>query len=161
MAWLTLNGGDLLSILTQQERDLFGQGDSASNSPDRLVAILKWVTAQIRGKVAACAANRDLMGPVNTVPEELYGDGIVIARFQLLTSLPTPGRAFQDESRLRAYSDALKHLDDAAACTIAIEPPLPGDLYEADSSAFGSRDDALADPVLSRNRNVIDFGFWK
>jgi hypothetical protein len=158
MAWLPLAADDLLSAVTQPERDLFGSGDSASSSPDRLEQIVTWVVDQVRGKVAACAENRDVMGANGTIPAELYGDAIAICRFQLLTSFPA-GRSFLDEGRMRAYSDALKHLDDAAACTIAIEPPVPGDVYTPDSSAFGSRDDALCDPTLQRNRNVIDFGF--
>ena len=160
MAWKTLNADDMLSALTQPERDLFGQGDSASNSADRLDAILNWVVSKVRGKVAACAQNRDNEGPSGTIPEELYGDAIAIARFQLLTSFPA-GKVFLDEGRMRAYTDAIKNLDDAAACTIAIESSVPGNLYTGDASAFGSRDDALCDPVLSRNRNVINFGFWK
>lgn len=160
MAWKTLNADDMLSALTQPERDLFGQGDSASTSADRLDAILEWVVSQVRGKVAACAQNRDNVGLAGTIPEELYGDAIAIARFQLLTAFPA-GKVFLDDGRMRAYTDALQHLDDAAACTIAIEGSVPGDTYAGDSSAFGSRDDALCDPRMRGNRNVIDFGFWK
>jgi len=159
MAWQVLDPDDLLSVLTQPERDLFGQGDSASTSPDRLVAIVGWVIDQVRGKVAACAENRDVMGPSGTIPAELYGDAIVIARFQLLTSFPA-GKAFLDEGRMRAYSDALKHLDDAAAGKLAIEPVATPDQFAPDAVGFGSRDDDIANPLNWCNRNDIDFGFW-
>jgi hypothetical protein len=159
MAWTALSPVDLLSAITQPERDLFGAGDSAATSPDRLTAIVNWVVSQVRGKVAASEANKNVMGADGTIPAELYGDAIAICRFQLLTSFPA-GRSFLDEGRMQAYRDALKHLDDAAACKIAIEPA-GAVAYALDQSAFGSRDDALRDPVLRRNPNIIDWGFWR
>ncbi len=158
MAWLPLAAADLLSAVTQPERDLFGSGDSASNSPDRLDQIILDVIAQVRGNVAGCAPNKNVMGADGTIPSELYGDAIAICRFQLLTSFPA-GKSFLDEGRMQAYRDALKHLDDAAACKIGIEPA-GATAYAGDLSAFGSRDDALCNPTLRRNPNIIDFGFW-
>ena len=158
MAWLPLLATDLLSAVTQPERDLFGSGDAASGSPDRLTQIVVHVIAQVRGKVAGCASNKNSMGADGTIPSELYGDAIAICRFQLLTSFPA-GKSFLDEPRMQAYRDALKHLDDAAACTVGIEPS-GATAYAGEQSAFGSRDDAIANPAMWRNPNVIDFGFW-
>jgi hypothetical protein len=158
MAWNSLNADDLKSALTQPEIDLFEQGASDSSSSARLDAIVGWVVDMVRGKVAACAKNRDAMGPNGTIPAELYGDAIAIARFQLLTSFPA-GKMFIDDARMRAYTDALKHLDDAAACTLSVEP-FGTVSFASDASAFGSRDDYLEDRTKRPNRNVLDFGFW-
>jgi hypothetical protein len=158
MAWSTLSADDMLNALTQPERDLFGTGDAGPGSSDRLDAIVLWVVDQVRGKVAACAKNKDAMGPNGQIPAELYGDAIAIARFQLLTSFPA-GKMFLDDARMRAYTDALKHLDDAAACTLAVEP-FGTVSFASDASAFGTRDDYLCDPTKRPNRNVLDFGFW-
>jgi hypothetical protein len=158
MAWNSLNSDDLLSALTQPERDLFGTGDSGPGSGDRLDSIVLWVVDMVRGKVAACAKNRDAMGPNGTIPAELYGDAVAIARFQLLTSFPA-GKMFLDDARMRAYTDALKHLDDAAACTLAVES-FGAVTFPSAGSAFGTRDDYLEDPTKRLNRNVMDFGFW-
>jgi hypothetical protein len=158
MGWNSLNADDLKSALTQPEIDLFEQGASESSSPARLDDIVGWVVDQVRGKVAACAKNRDAMGPNGSIPAELYGDAIAIARFQLLTSFPA-GKMFIDDARMRAYTDALKHLDDAAACTLAVEPANTT-TFTTNASAFGTRDDYLCDPTKPKNRNVLDFGFW-
>jgi hypothetical protein len=156
--WNALNADDLLSAVTGPERKLFGTGDAAPGTGDRLDAQVGWVVDQVRGKVAACAKNRDAMGPNGTIPSELYGDAIAILRYQFLNSFPA-GKMFLDEGRTRAYTDALKHLDDAAACTLAVEP-FGTVTFASDASAFGSRDDYLEDRTKRPNRNVLDFGFW-
>jgi hypothetical protein len=158
MAWSTLSAADMLNALTAPERDLFGSGDSASTSPDRLTAIISWVVDQVRGKVAALPENRGVMGASGTLPPELYGAAIAIARYTLLTSFPA-GRMFLDDARTRAYTDALKQLDDAAEGKLIVEPGTTT-TFTANASAFGSRDDYLSDPTKRKNRNVEDFGFW-
>jgi hypothetical protein len=158
MAWQTLNADDMTSALTQPERDLFESG-AASSGTDRLDQILIWVVALVRGKVAACAKNREYMGPDGTVPAELYGDAIEIARYKLLTSFPQ-GKLFIDDARVRGYSDAVKHLDDAAAGTLAVEVAT-GKTFALNLSGFGSRDDYLDNPAKPWNSNVVDFGFWQ
>jgi Protein of unknown function (DUF1320) len=156
--WSELNADDLLSALTQPERDLFGTGDSGPGSGDRLDAIVGWVVDQVRGKVAALPENRGVMGATGTLPPELYGAAIAIARYMLLTSFPA-GRMFLDDARTRAYTDALKQLDDAAEGKLIVEPGTTA-TFTANASAFGSRDDYLCDPTKRPNRNVLDFGFW-
>jgi hypothetical protein len=158
MAWLPLIGKDILSILTQPERDLFGQGFSASSSDDRLDAILVWVVSLVRGKVAAFPENLGVMGAPGTIPPELYGAAIEIARWKLLTAFPQ-GRVFLDAARERSYTDALKQLDDAAEGKLIVEPGT-STTFTTNASAFGTRDDYLEDPTKRPNRNVLDFGFW-
>jgi hypothetical protein len=158
MAWNSLNADDLLSALTQPEKDLFGTGDSGPGSGDRLDAIVVWVVDQVRGKVAALPENRGAMGASGTLPPELYGAAIAIARYTLLTSFPA-GRMFLDDARTRAYTDALKQLDDAAEGKLIVEPGT-STTFSTNASAFGTRDDYLDDRTKRPNRNVMDFGFW-
>lgn len=156
--WQQLDPDDLLNQLTQPERDLFGTGSAAAGIPDRLPRILEWVVAQVRGRVAAFPENRKNMGADDTVPEELYGAAIEIARYQFLTSYPG-GTLFIDAARMRCYTDALKQLDDVAKGLMFVELG-SNRTFVPDSVAFGSRDDYLCDPRFPRNRNVIDFGFY-
>jgi phage gp36-like protein len=156
--WSALNAYDINATLTAPEISLFNEGDSFSTASPRLDSIISWVVDSVRAKVAACAENRNVMGPVGTIPSELYGDAIAIARYQLLTSFPA-GKNFLDEGRTRTYTDALKHLDDVAAGKLAIEPS-GGTTFAPDLSAFGSRDDDICNPANWCNRNVIDWGGW-
>jgi hypothetical protein len=156
--WQGLDPDDLKSALTQPELDLFNQSQSSIDSPDRVLRILDETVGMVRGKVAAFAENRVSMGEDDTIPEELYGAAINIARYQFLTSFPE-GKLFLDDGRTQLYKDALKQLDDAAKGTLFVQ--LSGSVqFVPDANRFGSRDDAVNDPTLFRNRNVIDFGFW-
>lgn len=154
--WRELDPDDMLNTLTQPERDLFGTGSSDPAFPDRLAQVLSFVVSQVRSKVAAWPDNRGSMGPEETIPEELYLAAINIARFQFLTAFPQ-GRLFIDEPRERAYSDALKMLNDAAAGTLVVVPVGQID-FGKDQARFGSRDDYLQSG--KHNLNVIDFSFW-
>lgn len=155
--WQQLDPDDMLNQLTQPERDLFGTGASATGMPDRLPRVLEMVVAQVRGKVAAFAENRDGMGADDTIPEELYGAALEIARYRFLTSFPQ-GKMFIDEARTQCYKDALKQLDDVAKGLLFIELGATRQFVQ-DAIAFGSRDDSVTDRTISRNSNVIDFGF--
>lgn len=156
--WKEIDPDDLKSALTKPELDLFNQGASATGDPDRLNRILDEVVGLVRGKVAAYAENRVGMGPDDTIPEELYGPAIEIARYKFLTAFPE-GRLFLDEGRTQCYKDALKFLDDVSKGTLFIE--LSGTTqFVPDSNRYGSRDDALCNPSLSGNRNLINFDFF-
>lgn len=154
--WSQLDPDDLLNALTQPERDLFGTGSSDPDFPDRLAEILRWVVSRVRGKVAASLANSDNMGPEETIPEELYGAAIQIARFDFLTAFPQ-GALFIDAPRTLAYQGALKQLEDAAAGTLLVQP-VGSTSFATNPSRFGSREDFLQSG--RQNLNVIDFGFW-
>jgi hypothetical protein len=152
--WVPLNSSDLTSALTAPELDLFNSGASSANSPSRLNAIVVWVVSLVRGKVAAWPENLNKMGPgaapavgltppvIGTIPEELFGDAIEIARFKLLTSFPQ-GKMFLDEARLEGYRAANKHLDDAANGKLIIEPAPSatesGTQFDPEVVAYGSR----------------------
>jgi hypothetical protein len=155
--WQQLDPDDLLNQLTQPERDLFGTGSAASGIPDRLSRILEWVVSQVRGRVAAFSENRVGMGPDDTIPEELYGAAIELARYTFLTSFPG-GTLFIDAARTRCYTDALKQLDDVAKGLLFVELGSARQ-FVADASRFGSRDDYLNDRSKPCNINVVDFGF--
>ena len=153
--WELFDPDDVLSTLSQPERDLFGTGASDPDFPDRLIEIANSVVSQVRGHVAAWPDNRSSMGPEETIPEELYLATINIVRYQFLTSLPQ-GRLFIDEPRERAYSDALKLLNDAATGTLAVS--VPGTIgFTSDLSRFGTRDDYLRSGRY--NPNVVDYSF--
>jgi hypothetical protein len=156
--WQQLDPDDMLNVLTQPERDLFGSGSSATGMPDRLGQILSQVVSLVRGKVAAFAENRAGMGPDGTIPEELYSDAVEIARFKFLTAFPQ-GKLFLDDARIQLYKDAIKHLDDCAAGKLFIEFAAAR-VFVPDAMKFASRDDYLADPSKLPNINVVDFGFW-
>jgi phage gp36-like protein len=154
--WELFDPDDVLSTLSQPERDLFGTGASDEDFPDRLIEIINEVVSMVRGRVAAWPDNRASMGPEETIPEELYLATINIVRYQLLTALPG-GRMFIDEPRERTYSDALKLMENVAAGTLVVG--VPGNIgFTSDQSRFGSRDDYLQSG--KRNLNVQDYGFW-
>lgn len=158
--WVQLDPDDLLNAITQPERDLFGQGSIGIDIPDRLEQIIEWVTSLVRGKVSSNVANVPVMGPLGTIPDELYLAAIDICRFQFLTAFPQ-GKLFLDEPRMRGYENALKLLDDAANGTINVDPVGAVEGVPSGASAsFGSRDDYFVKYPRSTSVNVIDFSFW-
>lgn len=154
--WELFDPDDMLNALTQPERDLFGTGASDPDFPDRLAQILSHVVSRVRGKVAANLGNSDAMGPEETIPEELYGAAVQIARFDFLTAFPQ-GKLFIDEARVRGYQDALKQLDDVSVGKLLVTP-FGSTTFTANLSRFGSRDDYLNSG--KQNLNVTDFGFF-
>ncbi len=162
--WQQLDPDDVRNAVTQPELDLFNQGSSADGSPDRLSRILEEVVSLVRGKVAAFPENRVNMGEGDTIPEELYGPAIEIARYKLLTAFPE-GKLFLDEGRTQCYRDALTFLNDAAKGLLHVELG-SANKFIPDAVAFSTRDDDVANRLFfpssngEPNRNLIDFGFW-
>jgi hypothetical protein len=135
MSWMLLAAEDLQNALTQVELDVFSQSVLEPDQDDRVKSLVVWVTALVRGKVAAYPVNRNRMDQNgDTIPEELYGAAIEICRYKLLTSFPQGG-VFLDASRTASYRDALKQLDDCASGKFVVGDP---DTLEFDQNAMQS-----------------------
>jgi hypothetical protein len=155
MAWLVLAESDISNVLAKPEMDLFNAALGPPGVTDRLATILVQVTSLVRGKVAAWPENLNKMGPgaspavgstpavLGTIPEELWSDAIEIARYKVLTSIPSAANSFITEARMEGYRSANKHLDDAANGKLVIEP-VPsstetGAAFDTAKIAYGSK----------------------
>jgi phage gp36-like protein len=87
--------------------------------PDPVPGTLATIAQTVRGYIAGCP--RNTLGPAGTLPEQLIGDAMVIARHKLLTRFPEVG--LLSEGRVNEYNQAMTALRDVAACKIAVESP--------------------------------------
>lgn len=100
--WVTLTEDDVLSGMTQREREDFAKSATSSRVPDRMVPILSDLVAEIQGYIASRADNPT--PPSETViPAEFKARAVSIARWRVLITIPgyTPG-----ESRKLDYEKA-------------------------------------------------------
>lgn len=108
MAWVTLNATDVLNSLTEQEQT----GISTPSAQSDLAVIVTSVTNLVRGKVNSAKRNQGHLGPVGTIPDELYAAAISISRFKYLTHLP--GTQLITKWREQDNDEALAQLQDVA-----------------------------------------------
>ena len=119
MAWIELKESDIKVRLSAAEISAWDSaGQEEDNVSSRLPGIIQQTTYLVRAKVSACVNNR-----LNTnkclIPEELLWAAASIAKYMMLSSIPTTGidtsEERRDESR-RAYD----MLDQAASCELLI-----------------------------------------
>jgi len=84
MAWVALSTTDILNSLTEAEQS----GTQSDSAQADLTVIVQSVTNLIRGKVNSNKRNQGHLGPIGTLPDELYAAAISIARFKYLSHLP-------------------------------------------------------------------------
>jgi hypothetical protein len=118
MPWVTLTVSGFLDRISDQEMEVMEAAGEGNPNPERIDGILRQVTAQVRGKVAACDKNVSRMGPAGTIPEECEFAAYTIARHALIASQPT--REGMSDMRTREIQDAYDYLDAVAACDVAI-----------------------------------------
>jgi hypothetical protein len=127
MKWITVTEDDLLSALTQKEREAFGTVSTSPARGDRVPQILEDLVAEVRGYIGTCTQNQ-LSQDEALIPKSMRAQMLAIARFRLLITIPNyqPGDARKVE-----YENAGKYFAQVAICKIRPEPP----------------DDAVANPV--------------
>jgi hypothetical protein len=114
MAWVALSVTDIQNSLTEQEQD----GLRTPSAQADLTTIVQSVTGLVRGKVNAEKRNQGHLGPVGTIPDELYAAAIAIARFKLLTHLP--GTQLITQDRRIDKDEAMQQLADVASGDLVV-----------------------------------------
>lgn len=111
-----------------------------SDATRKIDGILEMITARVRGKVSSC---KDVtsMGEAGTIPEELLDAAAVLCKYRLALVVPGLDEE-QDAMRKEEYKDAIKQLNEAAACDISIAPPGGATQPAPNPSAYGG------DPLL-------------
>jgi phage gp36-like protein len=130
MAWVVPSIDDLLARLSQPELAALQTAATQPGQVDRIQSNIKWAIALVRGRTGACARFRGYIGSAGTIPDELYGAFIDIARFRVLNSLPVQNLV--TEARRKDYDSALADLEAVARGEIEIaqgsdpsgQPPL-------------------------------------
>lgn len=138
MAWIVPSENDLGERLAAAELTALqnaATGAHGNTVPD----IMTSVVAEVRGRVAANKQN--LLGAAGTIPEELRGAALAIARWRALSRLPGL-RSLQDDARRMEYTDALALLASVARGEFAIEQPEDA----ADIDTAGIPDPSVGDP---------------
>lgn len=118
MSWIAITTDDVKTRLAGAELTAYQTAALATAQTDPLPEIITAVVNEVRGRVAACAANQ-LDVDQTTIPDELLHHALAIIRYRLITRLPIAVK----EERRKEYDDALAVLRDVAACNFAIEQP--------------------------------------
>jgi hypothetical protein len=118
MAWISIEEADVQSRLAAAELSALKTVALADGQTSPLTDVIAHVVDEIRGYVAACAANT--LGEGAVIPQKLLSAALAMIRFRLATRLP---RFPLDENRRRENDQALRLLEQVAACKFAIEEP--------------------------------------
>lgn len=123
MPWNALTTAGILSRLTAQELAAVRQQSVEVGQADPLAEVLAQVTAEVRGYVAAHAPNR--LGPAGTLPDQLHGTAVGLARWRLCSRLAVGRMAdvLLTEPRRQEYEDGLRLLRDVSSGRFAVEQP--------------------------------------
>lgn len=116
--WVRLSADDLLSSMTQRERDDFGKTSVNTGVPDRVYPILEDLTSEIRGYIGSHAGNT-LSADQTLIPCEFKAKALAIARWRILVTIPgyQPG-----EARKLEYEKADTFFNNVAKGTITPRP---------------------------------------
>jgi hypothetical protein len=82
--WITLTADHVQNSLSKAECDSLAGTNSAGGLQDAI----RSVVGLIRGKIQTYQMDQNNFGPEGTIPEEVLGPAIAIARFKFLTTLP-------------------------------------------------------------------------
>lgn len=119
MAWITLSETDVQTRLTGPELTALKTAALAAGQSNPLPEIITKVIQEVRARVAACQLNR--LGSGATIPEELSEACLAMIRYRFITRLPVA--SLLTEARRDEYRDALRLLEDVAACRLRVEQP--------------------------------------
>ena len=119
MPWNTIADTDVLNEFTPQEKAALNgiQGGTAN-----LATVLAAVVLQLRGSIAAGGYTLDPASAVS-IPDQLRGDVIALARWRWLVSLPQL-KNLQTDARKTAAADAEKKFNEVANQKLNIESPV-------------------------------------
>jgi phage gp36-like protein len=118
MAWVIPSVDDLLARLSQPELAALATAASDPTQVDRIASNVSWSMALVRGRTGACPRFRNYIGPAGTIPDELYGAFLDIARFRIISILPVA--SLLTESRRKDFDAAVADLEAVARGEIEI-----------------------------------------
>lgn len=117
--WVSLAETDVIAKLSGPEIAAMKTAALQSGQANPLTEILGQVTREVRGYVKACASNQ--LGSGATIPDELEGAAVARVRFELATRLPVSSLLTED--RKEANRQAVRLLEQVAACKFTLEQP--------------------------------------
>jgi phage gp36-like protein len=140
VAWITPAPDDILGVLSAPERSAYQTAAAGTGQIDRLASAMKRAIGLVRGRVGACERFRGYIGPLGTIPDELYSAFFAMTRFYLLDSLPVGGLI--TAQRQLDYEKAIEDLAAVARGEIEIaagsdpsgQPPMTVGAYGGDKS---------------------------
>lgn len=115
--WITITADHVKTRLAGVELSAYQTVALAAGQVDPLPEIIASVTDEVRGYIGACAKNT--YGPAGTIPERLLTATLNIIRYRLTTRLPLK----VTDARKTEYDDAIKLMEQVAACRFAVEDP--------------------------------------
>jgi phage gp36-like protein len=118
MSWIILAEADILTAANAPSLAAARTLVLKSGQADPLAEILAQVTAEVRGRVAACS--RNTLGEEGTIPDECKSAAIDLCVYRLCKRL---GAALLTSAVTEANSQAAAFLRDVARCDVAIVPP--------------------------------------
>lgn len=116
--WITITEADVLTVLAGPELSGYRAAAKAVGQDDPVAPTIAQVTQLVRGYVAACASNR--LGEIGTIPQELLPAALDI----LAVRIPQRVGKKPADVRKDAQDDAIKLLEQTAACKFVIESPV-------------------------------------
>ena len=116
MSWSIIDESEVLEEFNSKENAAI---NSIQGATDNLAPILQRVVNAARGAIVAGGGPVDQPG---TIPDQLRGDVISIARWKWLIAIPN-NDSLQSKNRKEAHDDAMKRLDQVAEGKIKIELP--------------------------------------
>lgn len=146
MEWTQLTPDDLLSSMTQRERDDFGKVSAGSSVEDRVCPILADLVAEIRGFIATHSPN-SISANTQLIPPSFKAKAVSVARWRVLISVPgyQPGdarkldfeKADQFFQKVAEGKIRPEPADDAIPTQVAPEQPSNVEVVSAPGSRTG------------------------
>ena len=118
MQWVSITIDNVLSSITENEREKFSKVSTTQAVPDRIVPIIADMVAEIRGYIATWHPNTLSADPV-LIPPSMRARALAVIRWRLLLTIPgySPG----DERKLE-FEKADSYFLLVAKGTIRPEP---------------------------------------
>ena len=118
MEWTTLTEDDVLSGMTQKERDDFAKISVGVTVTDRIIPIMANLVAEIRGYITTWSPNT-ISADLTKIPPSMKAQAVALARGRVLTTIP----GYQmGKSREKEFDAATTYFRDVAKGTIRPEP---------------------------------------
>jgi len=123
MAWISITTSEVQTRLTGPELSAVQQIALAPGQTNPLPELIGQVVDEIRGYIAAHAANK--LGAGSTIPQKLLGAALAMIRYRLATRLPV--RSLLTQERTDENREAIRLLERVADGRFKIEEPTQAD----------------------------------
>jgi hypothetical protein len=139
MAWIEITEAQLLTKISGPELESVRAAALADGQADPVQPAIDQVTREVRGYVAACAANE--LGDGDTIPDELLEAALALLAIRFLSRAAGLSIDGEDNPRMKAAEQAKTLLRDVAACRFAIVQPetVSDEVVGSPSPSFGTR----------------------